>query len=167
FGRGNQVVSVIESPHTPNSVPSWCEVTLDRRMVPGETMETILDGIRAVVEPLSATAGVPDQPVRTHTGQRLDGPAYFPGWLLEEDHPLIQAGQKTGESLWGRPPEIGVWRFSTDGTYSAGVAGIPTLGFGPQEEKYVHAADDQVDLTKLQQATAFYALFPLVFTSQE
>jgi hypothetical protein len=46
------------------------------------------------------------------------------------------------------------------------VAGIPTLGFGPQEEKYVHAADDQVDLTKLQKAAAFYALFPLIFAAQ-
>ena len=37
FGQGTQVVSLIEGPHTPNSVPSWCEVTVDRRMMPGES----------------------------------------------------------------------------------------------------------------------------------
>ena len=56
FGAGNQVVTLIEGPHTPNSVPSWCEVAVDRRLVPGETAESVLAGIRSVVEPLGATA---------------------------------------------------------------------------------------------------------------
>jgi putative selenium metabolism hydrolase len=163
FGRGNQVVTLIGGPHTPNSVPSWCEATIDRRMVPGETMESVLTGIRAVVEPLGATAYVPDQPVLTHTGLRLDGPSYYPGWLLDESHPLIQAGQAACSTLWGASPAVDVWRFSTDGTYSAGVAGIPTLGFGPEEEQYVHTAQDQVNLEKLRKAAEFYALFPLIY----
>jgi putative selenium metabolism hydrolase len=163
FGKGNQVVSMIEGPHTPNSVPAWCEVTLDRRMVPGETLESILDGIRRVVEPLGATAYVPDQPVLTHTGLHLDGPGYYPGWLLEENHPLLAAGRSTGAALWGSPPPVDVWRFSTDGTYSAGVANIPTLGFGPEEEQYVHTSQDQVNLEKLRKAAEFYALFPFIY----
>lgn len=160
FGKGNQVVSLIEGPHTPNSVPGWCEVTLDRRMVPGETVDSVLAGIRGVVEPLGATARVPDQPVLTHTGLRLDGPSFYPGWLLDADHPLIAAGRAAGAALWGAPPSVNVWRFSTDGTYSAGVAKVPTLGLGPEEEQYVHTAYDQVNLDKLRRAAAFYALFP-------
>jgi putative selenium metabolism hydrolase len=167
FGKGTQVVSLIEGPHTPNSVPSWCEVTVDRRMMPGETMASVLASVRAVVEPLGATATIPDQPVPTHTGLRLDGPSFYPGWLLEETHPLLAVGQTTGQALWGAPLPVDVWRFSTDGTYSAGTAGIPTLGFGPQEERYVHATDDQVDLVKLTKAAAFYALFPLMFVNDE
>jgi putative selenium metabolism hydrolase len=161
FGQGRQVVSLIEGPPTPNSVPSWCEVTVDRRLVPGETAESVLAGIRAVVEPLGATAQMPDQPVLSHTGLRLDGPCYFPGWLLDEAHPLIAAGQAAGTALWGAPPAVDVWRFSTDGAYSAGHAGLPTLGLGPAEERYVHTAEDQVDLNKLCEAAAFYALLPL------
>ena len=167
FGRGTQVVSTIHGPHTPNSVPSWCEATVDRRMMPGETKASVLDGIRNVVEPLGAAARIPEQTVQTHTGLRLDGPSFFPGWLLDEQHPLMAAAQKTGAALWGKQMPVDVWAFSTDGTYSAGAAGIPTLGFGPQEEKYVHTPQDQVSLEKLEQAAAFYALFPLNFSSQE
>ncbi len=163
FGQGNQVVTMIEGPHTPNSVPAWCEVTVDRRLVPGETAESVLAGIRAVVEPLGATATIPIQPVLAHTGLRLDGPAFYPGWLLPEGDPLLAVGKATCRALWGAEPAVGVWRFSTDGAYSAGAAGIPTLGFGPQEEQYVHAADDQVNLTELRKATEFYALFPLIY----
>jgi len=167
FGEGNQVITLIEGPHTPNSVPSWCEIALDRRMVPGENMESVLGGIRAVIEPLGATAYIPDQPVLTHTGLRLDGPSYYPGWLLDEDHPLIQAGISTGAALWNKPLPVDVWHFSTDGTYSAGVANIPTLGFGPEEEKYVHTAQDQVDLEKLRKAAEFFALFPFIYGDQD
>ena len=167
FGQGTQVVSLIGGPHTPNSVPSWCEATVDRRMMPGESMESVLNSIRAVVEPMGATAQIPDQPVATHTGQRLDGPSFYPGWLLDEGHSLLAAGQTTARALWGQPAPVGVWRFSTDGTYSAGAAGIPTMGFGPEEEKYVHTVDDQVDLLKLQKAAAFYALFPFIFATQD
>ena len=162
FGRGSQVVSMLEGPHTPNSVPSWCEAVVDRRLTPGETAETVLAGVRGAVEPLGATARIPEQPVITHTGLRLDGPAFYNGWLLAEDHPLMAAGQATCRALWGQVPPVDVWRFSTDGAYSAGAAGIPTLGFGPEEEQYVHAANDQVNLAKLSKAAQFYALFPLM-----
>jgi acetylornithine deacetylase/succinyl-diaminopimelate desuccinylase-like protein len=116
-----------------------------------------------VVEPLGASARIPDQPVLSHTGLRLDGPAFYSGWLLPDSDPLLAAGKATASALWGAEPAVGVWRFSTDGAYSAGAAGIPTLGFGPQEERYVHAADDQVNLTKLRKAAEFYALFPWVY----
>ena len=166
FGAGNQVVTLIEGPHTPNSVPSWCEVAVDRRLVPGESAESVLAGIRSVVEPLGATARIPIQPVLTHTGLRLDGPSFYPGWLLPESDPLLAAGKATGAALFGAEPGVGVWRFSTDGTYSAGAAGIPSLGFGPEEEQYVHTALDQVSLTKLRKAAAFFALFPLLYSSE-
>ncbi len=164
FGAGNQVVTLIEGPHTPNSVPSWCEVAVDRRLVPGETADSVLAGIRAVVEPLGATARIPIQAVQTHTGLRLDGPSFYPGWLLDEADPLLDAGKATCAALWGQAPRVDVWKFSTDGAYSAGAASIPTLGFGPEEEQYVHSALDQVNLTRLRKAAAFYALFPLIYS---
>lgn len=163
FGPGTQVVSLISGPHTPNSVPDWCEIALDRRLVPGETAVSIVDGIREVVEPLGAKVEIPIQPVISHTGLKLDGPAFYPGWLIDEDAEIIQVGKETYEALWQQAPKVDVWKFSTDGTYSAGVAGIPTMGFGPQEEPYVHTAMDQVNLEKLKKAAMFYALYPVIY----
>ena len=92
------------------------------------------------------------------------GPAFFPGWLLDADDLLLEAGKLTCMALWGRSPRVDVWKFSTNGTYSAGVAGIPTLGFGPMEERYVHTPEDQVDVEKLLKGAMFYALFPLAYS---
>ena len=162
FGRGTQVVSLIEGPRTPNSVPAWCEVAVDRRLTPGETPEEGAGRDPGGRRTVGARARVPDQPVLSHTGLRLDGPSFYPGWLLAEDHPVLVAGQAANRRF-GVRSSGGCVAFSTDGTYSAGAAGIPTLGFGPEEEQYVHTALDQVNLTKLRKASEFYALFPFVY----
>lgn len=53
------------------------------------------------------------------------------------------------------------WKFSTDGVYTAGAAGIPTIGFGPGEERHAHAVDEQVRLENVLSAAAVYANLPL------
>jgi len=164
FGKDTQVVTMITSPHTPNSVPAWCEITVDRRLGPGQNGEDVLAEIKQALRGTEATVELPIQPVRSWTGVDLSGPAFFPGWLLPEDDPLMQAGKLTCAALWGQVPAVDVWQFSTNGTYSAGVAGIPTLGYGPQEEQYAHTPQDQIDLAKMLKATMFYALFPLAYS---
>mgnify|MGYP000734078186 CR=1 FL=1 len=60
----------------------------------------------------------------------------------------------------GSEPEISRWVFSTDGIAITGQLGIPTIGFGPSEEKWAHTVKDQVSVDHLLKATTFYALFP-------
>jgi len=164
LGPGTQVVTLARTPHTPNSVPAWCELTIDRRLTPGETPQSVVDSIRQALTGLDADVSLPTQDAFSWTGQDLSGPAFFPGWLLAADAPLLAAGKLTCAALWGEIPRVDVWKFSTNGTYSGGVAKIPTLGFGPMEEQYVHTPLDQVDLEKLLKATMFYALFPLAYS---
>ncbi len=164
FGQDTQVVTMIGSPRTPNAVPAWCEITVDRRLGSGQTPESVVTAIRQALAGLEATVELPIQPVRSWTGVDLSGPAFFPGWLLPEDDPLMVAGKLTCQALWGETPPVTAWKFSTNGTYSAGVAGIPTLGYGPQEAQFAHTPLDQIDLGKLLKATMFYALFPLVYS---
>ena len=41
----------------------------------------------------------------------------------------------------GLTPEVGAYRFCTNAAYSAGVAGVPTIGFGPAKEADAHFKD--------------------------
>ncbi len=164
LGQATQVITMISSPRTPNSVPEWCEITIDRRLLPGETPQSVLQPLQQIAQAAQAKAYIPIQPVRTHTGLQLDDCAFFPAWRMDERHPLIEAAQKTTHRLFGQPARVDIWRFSTDGTYSAGQAGIPTIGFGPQEEQFVHTPLDQVNLRKVKKAAVFYALFPFIYS---
>jgi acetylornithine deacetylase/succinyl-diaminopimelate desuccinylase-like protein len=73
---------------------------------------------------------------------------------------LTEAGQKTIAALWGERRELGTWDFSTNGTYWAGKAGIPSIGFGPGDEKTAHMQHENVPLEEVVRSTEFYALFP-------
>ena len=85
---------------------------------------------------------------------------YFPAWALEESHPLVQGALAATEAIFGQRAPTGKWNFSTNGTYWAGKAGIPSIGFGPGDEVHAHTVIDQVRLDDVVRATAFYAALP-------
>ena len=90
---------------------------------------------------------------------------YFPTWLLPEDHPVLGAGVKAYEDLFGEKPVVGRWVFSTNGVAVMGMHGIPCIGFGPGNEIYAHMATEHIPVEHLVKASAWYAAFPMVYTA--
>ena len=76
---------------------------------------------------------------------------------MPQDHPLVQTVVRSVRETLGYRPRLGRWSFSTDGTYSAGVANVPTVGFGPGEERYAHTQDEQIRLNDVVDAARVYA----------
>jgi acetylornithine deacetylase/succinyl-diaminopimelate desuccinylase-like protein len=101
-----------------------------------------------------------DQP--SYTGFVFPVTKYYPAWLLEDTHPLVQAGQQAIQDLWGAARPLGAWDFSTNGTYWAGKAGIPSIGLGPGDEKTAHTRDENVPLDDVVRAAEWYAWLPKV-----
>jgi acetylornithine deacetylase/succinyl-diaminopimelate desuccinylase-like protein len=85
---------------------------------------------------------------------------YYPAWVLEDNHPLVQAGQLAGQQVWGAAPALGSWDFSTNGTYWAGKAGIPSVGMGPGDEKTAHMMNENVPLDEVVKCAEWYAALP-------
>ncbi len=72
-----------------------------------------------------------------------------------------------GKALFGEmPPPTSRWVFSTDGISTMGRLGIPTIGFGPAEERHAHSVDDQVRIDHLTKSAMFYSLFPAVYSKR-
>ncbi len=166
LGPGSIAVTAVECKGgSLNVVPDKCAMYVDRRVTAGETTESCLDEIRAIPGARDAEIGLLSYGYESasYTGYRPNWQKYFPAWVLEEDHPLVRAGVRCGEILFGAPPRTGKWVFSTDGTATMGRLGIPTIGFGPGEERYSHTVDDQVRVDHLTKAAMFYATFPAVY----
>ncbi len=58
-------------------------------------------------------------------------------------------------------PRLRVWGFSTDGAYTRGEAGIPTIGFGPGDDRLAHTANEQVRVADVLLAAAAMPRSPL------
>ncbi len=79
---------------------------------------------------------------------------------LAEDHAAVRAGVAAATQALGKAPVVGKWGFSTNGIATAGMFGVPTIGFGPANEIYAHTPDDQCPVSDLTVAARFYAAFP-------
>jgi len=160
LGAGTLAVTHIENTAgSRNVVPDSCTFTIDRRLTLGETEAKAMAEVQGVLlrEGANATACVSEYTFTSYTGYKARTKAYYPAWALDRDHPLIHQVSRAVRNELGYRPTIGKWEFSTDGVYTMGVAGIPTVGFGPGEERYAHAADERIDLDSVARAAQAYA----------
>lgn len=164
LGQGRITVSKIEC-QTPslNAVPDECTIYIDRRLTFGETKDEAVKQVEALI-PADQRGQIRVEElfydVPSYTGFVFPVSKYYPPWALEEDHPLVKAGMETVGQLWGGTPKTGKLNFSTNGTYWAGKANIPTIIFAAGIETTAHGLNDQVPMDDMVRATEFYALLP-------
>ncbi len=162
LGKGSLTVSEIRS-----GSPSLCAVAdharihVDRRLTLGETRDSALREIESLpsVQRYGGRVEVLRYDRPTHTGYVLPAEKYYPCWLFEEDHPAVRAACRTWEALFEAPCRPGRWLFSTNGVATAGMFGVPTVGFGPGDERFAHAPNERCEIEHLVRAVAFYAAF--------
>ena len=160
LGQGSIAVTQIESSAASrNAIPDTCVFYIDRRLTLGETEAKALAEIQWIIarERVQAKVEVTEYRATSYTGYECRAKEFYPPWALDQDHPLVQATGKAIRETLGYRPKIGQWAFSTDGTYTMGRANIPTVGFGPGEERFAHTVDDQVRLDDIVAAARVYA----------
>ena len=152
------LTDIISDPYPAYSViPSRCRVTYDRRLLAGETEAGVLAAITGLpgLSEIELRATIAQGEHKTYTGTVLRGPKFLPAWLLAEAHPFVQTALR-GLRAAGLDPEFGAYRFCTNAAYSAGTAGVPTVGFGPGREQDAHVIDERLALEDLMAAERGY-----------
>ena len=160
LGKGTVTISEIRST-SPSlcAVADGCTIHLDRRLTIGETEATAVAEIEALpsVQAADATVRVLDYAVPSYTGLTYPTRKYYPTWELPEDAAGTKAALAAHQSAFGEAAEVGFWVFSTNAVATAGMLGIPTIGFGTGHEKFAHAPNEQVEIEHLVRCSAFYA----------
>jgi putative selenium metabolism hydrolase len=169
LGKGSIAITRIDSSSpSPNAVPDLASICIDRRIIPGESVHSVCQQIEHLESFKSARARiqVPDYDQPSYTGYRQKMPKFFPSWVLDREHPLLRIAQELCQDLFNYCPQIIRWDFSTNGVSTAGAYRIPTIGFGPGEERYAHTVDDQCPVGQLTSAAKFYAAFPIQYVQK-
>jgi acetylornithine deacetylase/succinyl-diaminopimelate desuccinylase-like protein len=82
---------------------------------------------------------------------------------VERDHPFVEGTLRALRKV-GHEPEVGYWQFGTDGSMSAGLMGIPTIGYSGAEERYAHTSDEQANVEMLLESLeGYYAILCELF----
>jgi acetylornithine deacetylase/succinyl-diaminopimelate desuccinylase-like protein len=143
-------------------VPAACRARFDCRFGPEETKETLIEMLS---ERKSAWRGARRQPeldvhmymaeFETFNGRRYNVPEYAPAWLTSLDSKVVQACI-AGLREAGLPAETSTYGFCTNGSLTAGLRGVTTVGYGIGREEVAHTVDEYIEIEKLYVGTAGY-----------
>lgn len=164
LGKGILELTDIKSLPYPGAsvVPSYCRATYDRRLLVGETRESVLAPIQKLLDELMAkdpsikakvSYAVGEE--KCYTGETICGERFFPGWLYDEKESFVQDILAQLHAI-GQTPEVTQYSFCTNGSHYAGEAGIKTIGLGPSPENLAHTDDEYIPLEQLYKVCESY-----------
>ncbi|MBK19338.1 MAG: hypothetical protein CMM52_10945 [Rhodospirillaceae bacterium] len=139
----NHIRSFPDSTHT---IQGECEITLDRRLLPGDDPHEKWEDIRKIVMQVD---GMEDPPSGMKWQVEMkEGPFMYPS-LVDMDSPIVQAVCNAAEEMLGEPPETFYTTTAFDQGYLNHV-GIPCANYGSGEDRFAHTDDDcsSVDRTR-------------------
>lgn len=148
-----------------NVIPSEVRLILDWRNVPDESPNEIVARIQALVNDClahhdltpdgQAIVEITTKEFTTYTGLTKVIPAIFPSYILPKDHPIVQTARSRLDQVLEREVGVDVWPFATDGGHLM-AAGIPTIGFGPGDERLAHTNQERISLAQMEEAVIAY-----------
>jgi acetylornithine deacetylase len=143
LGSPTLSVGLISGGHAINIVPDHALLTLDRRLVPGETEGSIADEIRRSFE----HDGLDDVSLESCSVEK-------PALAIAADHPAVRACL-AALARTGARAETGIAAFATDASLFA-EGGIPGVVLGPGSITHAHTAREFVEIEQVELATRFF-----------
>jgi acetylornithine deacetylase len=150
----NRIRSLPESTHT---IQASCDLTIDRRLLPGEDPE---EAFLRIAEVAKGVESWPDpasgKPFRVEA--KL-GPFMYPS-LVTTQSPVVEELFGACRAVLGAEPETFYSPAAFDQGYLNHV-GIPTVNWGPGEYKFAHTDFDLASVDRVRDAALVYAMMIL------
>ena len=146
-GRGNYSTLKIHGGYRDYAVvvPERCEIVITRLTVPGETRQTAIAEMRALIESLDLSSEV-----------QVDTPPPFYEPFALDQHSLILASFADAyRDVLGNAPVLGGRHGIVDGNVYVAEANIPTITFGPRGAG-LHEAGEYVEMATLEPVARIY-----------
>jgi acetylornithine deacetylase len=158
LGRPTLTVNHIRSfPDSTHTVQERCELTLDRRLLPGEDPDTAFAEIERIAKEVEALAD-PVSGKRYGVDVRL-GAFMYPS-LVTMESPVVRALMRATQSMLGKPAATEYSASAFDQGYLNHV-GIPTANFGAGEHQYAHTDYDMASVERTADTARVYAFMLL------
>ncbi|OGS44401.1 MAG: hypothetical protein A2539_02085 [Elusimicrobia bacterium RIFOXYD2_FULL_34_15] len=148
---GKPVISVtqIETKNaSTNTIPDNCSFFIDRRTIENETAKNVADEIKQICNKDAV----------------IDYQHFFKAWILPKEHHLVRSTVNSFKTAFIKQPNVTLWPFCTNGSFTMGEKNIPSIGFGPGSEKYAHVANEQIKFKDVLNAIKLYSIFPSIYS---
>ncbi len=143
-------VTMIHGGTKENIIPDRCDLVLDRRMIPGETSETVTAELKTAIDSVLRQ----EKDIRIECKLR---PNRWDAYLISETEPVVQALMAAFQEVTGKKADTGAKAGCTDGSHLFNLGGIPAALFGPGNAGMSHKADEWVGIEDLALSTQVLA----------
>lgn len=143
-----------------NAVPDSCELTIDRRLIPGESHEDVHEELRSVLAAALAA----------HDGIRGEvEPIHHPFEAAEvpSHSPFIEAVDRAVTDVTGKPGRVVGTPYGSDVRNLVNDAKMEAITFGAGDVSMCHCPDERQSLEQLRKAATVMALVALELLGHE
>jgi len=146
------VTNLVCRPGGLSIIPDECEISIDRRYMPDQKVDDLLAEFESLFitlkenDPEFQATVCPRKIIeRSYTGYEKEVKKYHPPWIINENDPNVMKSIAALRKI-GQNPQIKYWQFGTDGSMTAGLRHIPTIGYSGTEEIYAHTPKEMVNI---------------------
>jgi len=152
LGRPTLNVGIIRGGIKDNIVPDSCEITIDRRLLPGETWHEVEKEFRGELEKLS----------REDPNFKYELKLYHAHNAAEtpSTHPFVKLAKNAVKDVLGRESTVEGFVATTEMSHLV-EAGIPSIILGCGDLKVAHTINEYVPVQQIIDATKIYTLIIL------
>lgn len=162
--RSVTLIDVHSEPYpSVSTVPASCLARFDCRFPPGETQESLVELVSRQADHWARRDRRPGldchiyvAEFETYKGRQYAVPEFAAAWLTPLDSPIVTSAL-AGLSAAGLTAQTATYGFCTNGSLTAGLRGVPTVGYGIGREQEAHTVDEYVDLTNLYRGATGYS----------
>jgi succinyl-diaminopimelate desuccinylase len=155
LGRPTLNIGRIQGGTKVNMVPDRCEMEVDRRMLPTEEKEAVLNEMKEALDSLRF-----QDPLFQYEMQEID---FAEPSEINPREEIVGVAIEAIQEVRGETPEVKGFSGFSDARFYINQCQIPTLIWGPGDTDQSHTTDESVDVDALVQAAQIYALIVINF----
>lgn len=152
FGSPSLAVTTISGGQATNVIPDKCTITLDRRLIPGETVEDALNEVTAVVDKEKSSSSLMASIKKTIGIEPC---------RISLEEPIAKVVKDSISQVRGINQEFSGFTACCDMWCLTQGAGIPAVILGPGKLSMAHKANEYISLDELHLAAEVYAAIAL------
>ncbi len=152
---GSSVIcpTIINGGHTFNVVPDKCTVTVDRRWLPTETLDSIYEEIKFIAQrAVDKFGGSYEIRAKKEVQATLGNLSY----MIDENRTIVQKALKAAEKITGVKQKTIGFPAWTDAALLSHYGGMDCINLGPGGGQQPHTSNEYCEVKQLIKATHIY-----------
>jgi len=153
IGKASLAITQINGGRATNVIPDQCAITIDRRLIPGETLEDALNEISAVIDN--------EKKANPSLVASIEEKIGIAPCRISPEEPIVKTVKDGIHQVTGKNREVAGFSACCDMWCLVERANIPTVILGPGKLSMAHKVNESISVNELYDAAKIYTAIAL------